>query len=68
MLKSPIRFTFHPLMVIALILVLTACTTPTNSASTTAESSPTNIAEASTAPKTVQTSVPGVKILSPMLS
>jgi peptidyl-prolyl cis-trans isomerase B (cyclophilin B) len=59
MLKSPVPFNFRPLMVIVLILVLTACTTPTNSASTTAESSPANIAEASTAPQAVQTSVPG---------
>jgi peptidyl-prolyl cis-trans isomerase B (cyclophilin B) len=59
MLKSPVRFVLSPLMAIALILVLTACTTPTDSAATKTESSPAAVTETSAAPQAAQTSVPG---------
>jgi peptidyl-prolyl cis-trans isomerase B (cyclophilin B) len=55
MLKRPIHFVFRPLMAIALILVLTACTTPSDSASTPAEPSPANAASTNAA----QTAAPG---------
>lgn len=51
MLKRPIQFVFRPLMAIALILVLTSCTTPSDSASTPTESSLV----------AAQTSVPGAE-------
>jgi peptidyl-prolyl cis-trans isomerase B (cyclophilin B) len=64
MLKSPVRFVrfaLHPLMAIALILVLTACTTPSDSASTQAAASPANVAETSASSEAAQTSVPGAE-------
>jgi peptidyl-prolyl cis-trans isomerase B (cyclophilin B) len=59
MLRSPVRFVLSPLIAIALILVLTACTTPSESAATKIESSPANVTETSATPNAAQTSVPG---------
>jgi peptidyl-prolyl cis-trans isomerase B (cyclophilin B) len=64
MLKSPVRFArfaFHPLMAIALILVLTACTTPSNSTSSTAESSPANSVQTQTAAPGSENPVPNAQ-------